>query len=78
MKADPEPSVMEFRAWMTRQPLEDDRCTCGARFHAGAWRGSNMQAGHFRCYARFRDEPIAEPTLGLPPAAGEPSKKEQR
>lgn len=58
MNKHPDPTVAEFRAWMTRTPREHDRCTCGSRFQAGEWRGAAPQAGHFRCYARFRDEDV--------------------
>jgi hypothetical protein len=61
MQSDSEPSIAEFRAWMTRTPLDDDRCTCGARFLAGRWHPVSVVPGHFRCYARFRDERVAEP-----------------
>ena len=49
-----EPTVAEFRAWMTRTPIDGDRCTCGAVFGPDRWTSVLVPRGHFRCYARFR------------------------
>lgn len=65
MVSSSEPSIADFRSWMTRSPIDDDRCTCGALFRAGQWRTVSAVPGHFRCYSRFRLEPVPEPILKL-------------